>query len=940
MRNAYLVAAVLLTATPAYAQDTRVFDVQVTGAIAEVPLTLTARRAAHTIELRNVDAGASPVLQVLGPAGRDVPGIRRLGGRIGVRLPAAAAGPFTLVVRSQADGVHHADVWVDGALVQRAIAFSRGTRVALKDFSVEEEIIAAAPPRGLASHTAYLLSHDRSRIVARSSGTSTIVSAPDRGDVVVLYASAASGRLRVYRNDRATDADADGLGDRLEGAIGTCASPRASAPGVSCAALADTRDTDGDGLWDLWEVSGKFAFVNNVWEVVPLPAWGANPRHKDIFIEVDFRRLTEQDNIDGVAERMLPSVARQMAATYADQATTDPAMRTAHAQDVGNPDGEPGISLHVDTGVPPETPADATIYGDWTGYTAVNAVPDGLGGFRPQTPGEAMVNNLAESRRGLFHYVLGYTSGGGACGVGIACGFNMFSSGNSSHEFGHTLWLDHNGPAGTHEPNCKPNYPSLMNYAYLDSGYMRFSDGRGFPALNNHALVESSMVPEPTWTNVLSSVFRYRVDAATGSVDWNRDGVFQPAGSPVRAYANLRPGDSGGCEFTREGEVFVGSMSARSPAVVRYNGMVWIFSVTLDRRLEYAYTTAPWTCANVDDCPTPSFPYRVVHEIGPVDAIDAAAIKVNGNWVLIIVGIRPDGSLFETWMHMSGWNIIWQSTVTVPASPASGEPSLAVSRDGTSVALAYKGTDNIVRYRTRTTATWRPEEQVIVAGQPVSMHPAASPGLAFTGLPTGSVVGQETLVGAFADSDGYIRLYQRGGFPKFGWTTLGIPYQSMYSGIGRPAMAWTGTAPSHTTDGGAARAAPATVGRFYILYIQSNAPFGNVTNPNPVRMAMSYVDNSGTFRIGLVSYFDNVWSYAFGVDLLQPNEVGLRAAETYSIPKPAAFQMVTFRPHADGISNLPYSNKNDWPVLAWASCAVLAASQPPAMKTNCPTKPF
>jgi hypothetical protein len=371
--------------------------------------------------------------------------------------------------------------------------------------------------------------------------------------------------------------------------------------------------------------------------------------------------------------------------------------------------------------------------------------------------------------------------------------------------------------------------------------------------------------------------------------------------------------------------------------------MIFVFTVTLDHRLEYAYTTAPWTCPNVDDCPIPAFPYHVVHDIGPVDAVDAAAINVNGNWIVLVVGIRPDGTLFERWMHMSGWQIIWESTETVPASPASGEPSLAVSRDGTSVALAYKGTDNIVRYRTRTTSTWRPEEQVSVAGQPLKMHPDASPAIAFAGLPTGIAVGQESLVGAFTEPTfGYIRLYTRTGFPHPGWTTLGIPYDSMYSAIGRPALAWTGTAPANTTsDGGGGSAASSTVGRLYILYIEKNAPVGSVTNPNPVRMAMSYVDNNGTFRIGLApSYFDNVWSYAFGIDLLQPNEIGLRAAETYSIPKPEAFQMVTFRPHADGISNLPYTNQNDWPVLGWAACSVLAADQPPAMKTNCALKPF
>jgi hypothetical protein len=326
-----------------------------------------------------------------------------------------------------------------------------------------------------------------------------------------------------------------------------------------------------------------------------------------------------------------------------------------------------------------------------------------------------------------------------------------------------------------------------------------------------------------------------------------------------------------------------------------------------------------------------------VWDIGPVDSIDAAAINVNGNWVIIIVGIRPDGTLFEAWMHMSGWQIVLESDVIVPGSPAAGEPSLAVSRDGRSVALAYKGTDNIVRYRTRTTAAWRPEQTVMIGGQPLRVHRDASPGIAYTGLPAGIVAGQESLVGAFAGPDGFLRLYRLGGFPSFGWTALPIPYESMAHAVGRPAMAWTGTAPTNETGGGAS-VAPVTVGRFYILYLLSRSPDEDAINENPVQMGMSYVDTNGTFRIGLVSYFDNYWSYAFGIDLLQPGEVGLRAAETYSIP--SVFNAVTFRPHADGISNLPYSNKNDWPVLAWASCRVLADSQPLSMKTNCGPKPW
>src|SRR5207249_12216291 len=107
--------------------------------------------------------------------------------------------------------------------------------------------------------------------------------------------------------------------------------------------------------------------------------------------------------------------------------------------------------------------------------------------------------------------------------------------------------------------------------------------------------------------DTLKSKVGYRVDATTGSVDWNRDGTFGPANARVRAYANLLPGNSGGCEFTREGEQQIGAKSERSPAVVRCYDHIWVFSVTLDNKLDYTYTMPTWICSNIDDCPNPVF---------------------------------------------------------------------------------------------------------------------------------------------------------------------------------------------------------------------------------------------------------------------------------------------------------------------------------------------
>jgi len=140
---------------------------------------------------------------------------------------------------------------------------------------------------------------------------------------------------------------------------------------------------------------------------------------------------------------------------------------------------------------------------------------------------------MNRGRHGVFHYVMGYETGGGSCEIGhIACGWNFNSANNSAHEFGHTLGLGHNGPNFvTDEPNCKPNYPSLMNYAYYDTyedGEALFSDGRNFSNFNNHSLQESNAVDPSNGTllTALESYFGYKVDHAIGSIDWNRDGTF------------------------------------------------------------------------------------------------------------------------------------------------------------------------------------------------------------------------------------------------------------------------------------------------------------------------------------------------------------------------------------------------------------------------------
>ena len=51
----------------------------------------------------------------------------------------------------------------------------------------------------------------------------------------------------------------------------------------------DGGDTDGDGICDAWE---KYGYTDpNTGKFVDLPAMGADPMHKDIFVQADYMAL-------------------------------------------------------------------------------------------------------------------------------------------------------------------------------------------------------------------------------------------------------------------------------------------------------------------------------------------------------------------------------------------------------------------------------------------------------------------------------------------------------------------------------------------------------------------------------------------------------------------------------------------------------------------------
>lgn len=231
--------------------------------------------------------------------------------------------------------------------------------------------------------------------------------------------------------DDGTDTDDDGLTDVEEAALSTD-------PGAV--------DTDGDGLSDGLEVLGGDGLDPGQIPVSPL--------HADLLVEVDWMEADDHTHYF-VDEAVQINVAAFAAS---------PRM---------NPDGTTGIRLHVDRG-------------QWGGGNVIAHASR----TNPATFAEVRSANFGAARHGIFHHAMfihTYDSSGSS-GVADFVGDNLIVSlgywfdqgevptdqaGTFMHELGHNLGLDHGGGDGI---NNKPNYPSVMNYAWQTTGL----DGSAF----------------------------------------------------------------------------------------------------------------------------------------------------------------------------------------------------------------------------------------------------------------------------------------------------------------------------------------------------------------------------------------------------------------------------------------------------------------------------
>ena len=296
-------------------------------------------------------------------------------------------------------------------------------------------------------------------------------------------------------------------------------------------------DTDGDGLSDDWETCG--------YNGVNLPAMGASKLHKDIFVEVDWMAAGPGES----APHEFTAAARDRAIAVFANAP------------VSNPDGIPGINLHIDVGQGGPFTGGNQIPHDMDlnpAYDEVMAIKGNPANFDP-------------ARGRIFHYCVfghncaGTTNGGqgvvGGSDFWITLGGwpNQATQKGAAffvHELGHNLGLRH---GGNEEINFKPNYLSVMNYLYAHDGLM-YMGQRGMldysrwgpediPDLDESELIEVVGLDGPAELDPFGVYFpsdygyckQIYVPYANNPVDWNLDNSIStdPIEADIGGSANV-----------------------------------------------------------------------------------------------------------------------------------------------------------------------------------------------------------------------------------------------------------------------------------------------------------------------------------------------------------------------------------------------------------------
>ncbi|MBI4605094.1 MAG: hypothetical protein HY721_24285 [Planctomycetes bacterium] len=317
-------------------------------------------------------------------------------------------------------------------------------------------------------------------------------------------------------------------------------------------------DRDGDGLYDHWETAGiDFNRDGTVDLLLP----DADPDHKDVYLEVDYMDclLGGCAPLDGHNHLPARDVIEAVAKAF-DEAPVE------------NPDGVTGIHLHVDwASADPLPEVDPILFlargpGALDDFDDLKALFFGTDAERnARKPGGASnaANVLGAKRRAYRYAIFGHdfapvrgASGWAEIGgndlvvtlggwdarmVAAAGGLGEAAKGTLLHELGHTLGLRH---GGRDDINCKPNYLSVMSYAYqtraADPKRPLEYSGAKLATLDETKLDETLGIRGPAGRVVVHGIGQSgrlpaKLPAADGPVDWNGDGDAADADATTAA---------------------------------------------------------------------------------------------------------------------------------------------------------------------------------------------------------------------------------------------------------------------------------------------------------------------------------------------------------------------------------------------------------------------
>ncbi len=319
-----------------------------------------------------------------------------------------------------------------------------------------------------------------------------------------------------------------------------CTSSHSGPPGsgdhVSVFFTMGCSDSSGDGIADVWKLHGATFDPGGGAQFIDLAAMGAAVGQKDIFIQLDWMQdATHNQQLSATAIKNLVGIyAANGYALHIDAGPSSILNFSTNATwgSLSRASSTPYQASIGTTTV--DASGNLSTY-DWTAFNAIKAAK-----FTPT------------GRTQMFHYALAARQLGSVDNSGISRASDIIISlggftggvgsdneqlGTLMHELGHNLGLGHGGDSSV---NYKPNYFSVMNYAFQLSGFTKggatifdYSHSRE-NQLNENSLNETIGVSSAAGYGTVhycpaadgNPAARITVVNATGQIDWDCDGTI------------------------------------------------------------------------------------------------------------------------------------------------------------------------------------------------------------------------------------------------------------------------------------------------------------------------------------------------------------------------------------------------------------------------------